>query len=347
LAPHDHTHDLASLGWDDHFRTAFIPYDGTHIPGRVARVDRGAVGVMTADATVRAAYEHDTDITVGDWVGVALDSSRVDVVLQRRTAFVRGTVDRTSRGQVLAANIDTVFVTVPVTNATKLGLVERFVALGWESGATPVVLITKCDLVDDPETIRTEVAATTPGADVHAVSAHTGDGVELLLAYAAPGRTVAFLGQSGVGKSTLVNALTGDDVMETQRIRGDGKGRHTTTHRELVPVPGGGVLIDTPGLRGLELHDADDGLERTFADVEELATRCRFNDCGHRTEPGCAVLAAVSSGAITQRRLDSWRKLRREAAWIAARTDARLRAERTRQWKVIHMDARRARKARP
>jgi ribosome biogenesis GTPase len=234
-----------------------------------------------------------------------------------------------------------------VTSARKLGLVERFVALGWESGAAPVVLLTKCDLVDDAEILRSEVAASTPGADVHAVSAHTGDGIELLCAYAAPGRTVAFLGQSGVGKSTLVNALTGEEAMATRQIRGDGKGRHTTTHRELVRVPGGGVLIDTPGLRGIQLYDADDGLDRAFADVEELGRTCRFNDCGHRTEPGCAVLAAVSGGELTQRRLDSWRKLRREAAWLAARTDARLRAERTREWKVIHMGARRARNARP
>jgi ribosome biogenesis GTPase len=248
---------------------------------------------------------------------------------------------------VLAANIDSVFVTVPITNATRLGLVDRFVTLVWESGATPVVLLTKSDLVDDPERIRGVVADQSPGADVHTVSALNGDGLDRLDAYAAPGRTVAFLGQSGVGKSTLVNALAGEETMVTAAIRGDGKGRHTTTHRELIPIEGGGVLIDTPGLRGVALHDVDDGLERTFADVEELTTACRFNDCEHRTEPGCAVLAAVSTGALTQRRLDSWRKLRREAAWMARRTDVRLRQEHARQWKLIHLESRRARRNHP
>ena len=337
-------YDLASLGWDAGHADNFTEYADTCVPARISRVDRGAVDVLTGNEVLRATVRHDLDVTVGDWVAVGADPSRVVAVLPRRSAFVRGNVSGTSRPQSLAANIDTVFVTVPMTKVSRVGLIERFVALGWESGATPVVVLTKSDLVDDPELVRAQTATVTPGADVHAVSVVTGEGLDLLDAYAARGHTVALLGQSGVGKSSLVNALTGADVMETGAIRDDGKGRHTTTHRELIPVPDGGVLIDTPGLRGLALVDADEGIDKAYADVEDLAARCRFNDCAHDSEPGCAVLAAVGDGSLARRRLDGWRKLRREAEWMAARTDARLRAERARRWKLVHLEARRARR---
>jgi ribosome biogenesis GTPase / thiamine phosphate phosphatase len=231
-----------------------------------------------------------------------------------------------------------------------LARIERLVALAWESGATPVVLITKADLADDLETLLADVSAAAPGVDVHAVSAVTGAGVAAARSYLVAGvgraaRTAVVLGASGAGKSTLVNALAAAEVMRTQQIRAsDGRGRHTTTHRELIALPGGGLVIDTPGLRRIGLFDAGDGLSRAFADIEGLAAECRFADCSHRQEPGCAVLAAIESGDLPERRLASWHKLRREAEWIASRTDARLRSERSRRWRQIHRAQRRARR---
>ena len=338
--------DLASLGWDDDFALAFAPYAETHEPGRVARVDRGAVTALTASGPCRAAIDPDLSPTVGDWVALADEPPCVDVVLPRRTAIARGSATGTSTLHVLAANVDTVFVALPLTKS-KLGLVERLVTLVWESGATPVVLLTKADLSPDPSAVITETTAAAPGVDVHPVSAITGDGLEELSAYVGFGRTIAVVGQSGVGKSTLVNRLVGAEVLSTGAIREDGKGRHTTTHRELVPLPTGGMLIDTPGLRGVALVDAEDGLAQTFADVEDLTDNCYFSDCAHASEPGCAVLAAVSGGSLAQRRYDSWCKLRREAAWMASRTDARLAAEQRRKWKAISKSQRAGYRLRP
>jgi ribosome biogenesis GTPase len=339
------SNDLASLGWDEHFATQFTAYADSHLPGRISRVDRGALDVMTAFGPLRVDIDTDEQPAIGDWVAI-LDDCATDV-LARKSTFVRGTASGTSHAQVIAANVDTVFITVPLSNAPKLGLVERYVSLVWESGATPVVLLTKADLVTDIETPLAEASGAAPGVDVFAVSVVTGAGIDDVAGHVAPGRTVAFVGPSGAGKSSLVNELMGSVVMLTQDIRGDGKGRHTTSHRELVVLPAGGVLIDTPGLRGVALYDVDAGLDQTFADVEDLVDHCKFTDCRHDSEPGCAVLAAVGAGSITQRRLDSWRKLRREAAWIASRTDARLRAERKREWQKLYREIRHSGRARP
>jgi len=354
--------DLRSLGWTDSL-AADLPA-GT-VPARVARVDRGAAEVITADgprrarfgARVRRAAADDPVALpcVGDWVAVAPlpDSDeagdlRLEEVLPRRTAIVRGGVARPSRGglsgdstgQVLAANVDVVFVAEPARHGpdpANLGRVERLLALAWESGGTPVVLITKADLAGDalPGLLR-EVAETAPGVAVHAVAAQAGEGVAEVRDHLAGSRTAVLLGPSGAGKSTLVNALAGAEVMPTQQVRArDGRGRHTTAHRELIPLPGGGLIIDTPGIRRVGLYEMGDGVDRVFADVDELALGCRFSDCAHETEPGCAVLAAIESGELPERRLESWRKLRREAEWMARRTDARLRGEQARRWKVI------------
>jgi ribosome biogenesis GTPase len=338
--------DLTSLGWDDYFARSFTPYAETHTPGRVARVDRGAVTALTATGPVRAAVDPDQQPTVGDWVALADEPPSVDALLPRRSAITRGSAAGTSTTQVLAANVDVVFVALTLTTP-KLGLVERLVTLVWESGATPVVLLTKADLAPGSDTVVADVAASVPGVDVHPISSLTGDGIGAIASYIGTTRTIAVLGQSGVGKSTLVNRLVGADVLSTGAIRDDGKGRHTTTHRELVPLPTGGVLIDTPGLRGVALTDAAGGLERTFADVEQLTEQCYFTDCAHQTEPGCAVLAALSDGSLAQRRFDSWHKLRREAHWMATRTDARLAAEQRRKWKVVHKEVRRSGRIRP
>ncbi len=338
---------LASLGWDESWSLTFAPY-GDLIPGRMARVDRGRGLVLTEDGEIHASWQGDLPCA-GDWVALrALPGGghEVAAILPRRTALVRGGVGRESRGglsgdsqsQVLAANADVVFVVEPASPDTNLGRVERLLALAWQSGALPCVIITKADLAAALPALLESVTQAAPGVDVHAVSAFTGEGLEPVRALASG--TSVLVGPSGAGKSTLVNALAGADVMRTQDIRAsDGRGRHTTTHRELIVMPGG-LLIDTPGVRRVGLYDADEGLAQAFSDIETLSAECRFSDCAHDAEPGCAVLAAVETGDLPERRLTGWRKLRREAAWIASRTDARLRAERKRQWKITHTEMR-------
>ena len=299
--------------------------------------------MLTADGEARAPYsgalkraaaEDPVNLPcVGDWVAIDTGPQpEVRTVLPRRTSIVRaGVTPGVSHGQVLAANIDLVYIAEPAVPSIDLGRIERLLALAWESGAVPVVVITKADLA---EVDLAAIAAAAPGADVLLVSSVTGAGLDAVRM--APGQTAVVLGRSGAGKSTLVNALAGNEVMATQDIRAaDGRGRHTTVHRELLLLPDGGMIIDTPGLRSVGLYDAAEGLAQVFTDIEELATQCRFVDCAHDTEPGCAVTEAVASGELPERRLASWRKLQREAAWMASRTDARLRAEQTRHWKVM------------
>jgi ribosome biogenesis GTPase / thiamine phosphate phosphatase len=270
-------------------------------------------------------------------------SFTVEAVLPRRTAFVRaGVAKGVALGQVLAANVDIAVIAEGLWPEPDFGRIERLLALAWESGAQPVVVLTKADLAVDADQLRGDVAATAPGVDVYAISATTGDGMAALAPYVGHGRTIALLGRSGAGKSTLVNALAGTDVMATRAARSDHKGRHTTVHRELVRLPSGGMVIDTPGLRSIGLWDTEAGLDLVFADIDELAQSCRFGDCGHESEPDCAVLAAIEDGTLPVRRLESWRKLQREAAWMAARSDARLRQQRVAAWKRIHRDIRRS-----
>ncbi|MGW3341664.1 ribosome small subunit-dependent GTPase A [Nonomuraea rubra] len=306
------------------------------------RAERGLCDVAAEDGFVRAvvppaAGDRLTPCT-GDWVAVrpatAAGSGTVVEVLERRTAVVRSSSSRTSRGQVLAANVDTVAVAVSLADPVKPGRVERMLALAWESGATPVVVLTKADRCADAQRATDEVAEVAPGVEVLVTSAATGEGMDVLVAVLSG--TIVLLGPSGAGKSTLGNRLLGEDLLATGAVRdGDGKGRHTTAWRELLPLPHGGVLLDTPGLRGVGLHDADQGLDRAFAEIVELAEDCRFSDCAHATEPGCAVLAAVEDGHLTQRRLDSYHRLQRENAHAVSRTDARLRAELERPKKEI------------
>lgn len=356
------SHPLQPYGWDADWEAEFVPFaERGLLPGRVVRVDRGLCDVVTPAGTVRA----DTEFVVprdpmkvvctGDWVAVDPEGSSpryVRTLLPRRTAFVRSTSSKRSEGQVLATNIDHVVICVSLAAELDLGRIERFLALAmsgsggeaplhtsalsWQSSAQPLVVLTKADLVPDATTLSylvQDVEITAPGVQVLSVSAATGDGVDVLAAIVSGGTSV-LLGQSGAGKSTLANALLGEDVMDVQATRDqDGKGRHTTTTRNLLALPGGGVLIDTPGLRGVGLWDAETGVGQVFAEIEELAGQCRFHDCAHTAEPGCVVLAAVESGELSKRRLDSYRKLMRENQWIVAKTDARLRAELRRDWK--------------
>ncbi|MER5932995.1 ribosome small subunit-dependent GTPase A [Streptomyces sp. NPDC002054] len=343
-----HAHALAPYGWDEAWAEEFAPHAALGLlPGRVVRVDRGQCDVMTADGIVRAdtafVTPHDPMrvVCTGDWVAVdpagAGDPRYVRTYLPRRTSFVRSTSSKRSDGQILAANVDHAIVAVSLAVELDLGRIERFLALAWESGAQPLVVLTKADLVPDPVSLSylvQDVETTAPGVQVLTVSSKTGAGIDVLAAVVSGGTSV-LLGISGAGKSTLANALLGEDAMEVQEIRDvDGKGRHTTTTRNLLALPGGGVLIDTPGLRGVGLYDAETGVGQVFSEIEELAGQCRFHDCAHESEPGCAVREAVDRGEVPERRLDSYRKLVRENRWIVAKTDARLRAEIRRDWRL-------------
>jgi ribosome biogenesis GTPase len=335
--PHDSV--LAGLGWDATWEQLALATDAPAgaLPGRVARIDRGRVDVLTEHGRVHAPPR--VACAVGDWVLV--DGDVVLSVLPRRTALTRAAVSGRSEAQVLATNVDTVLVAVPLTAGLRPGRVERLVALAWESGAAPVVVLTKIDQDDGSSLVDalTELSVTAPGVDVVPVSAVTGDGLGEVAA--ATGGTTVLVGPSGAGKSTLANALLGGEAMAVGEVRPvDGKGRHTTTHRELVPLPGGGVLIDTPGLRAVGVRAAAEGIDRAFADVVDLADACRFADCAHDTEPGCAVAAAVDAGTLPVRRLEAYRKLVREDEWAAARTDARLAARRRERWKQVTRDQR-------
>ncbi|MET7285539.1 ribosome small subunit-dependent GTPase A [Streptomyces sp. NPDC005573] len=371
---------MAPYGWDADWEAEFAPYaERRLLPGRVVRVDRGQCDVVTADGVVRA----DTEFVVprdpmkvvctGDWVAVdpaGGDPRYVRTLLPRRSAFVRSTSSKRSDGQVLATNVDHVVVCVSLAAELDLGRIERFLALAMscstgdallhgpgdsrESAPQPVVVLTKADLVSAPATLAhlvQDVEASAPGVPVLPVSALHGDGLDVLLALTGSGTTV-LLGQSGAGKSTLANTLAGEDIMDVRAARDvDGKGRHTTTTRNLLVLPAGGVLIDTPGLRGVGLYDAGSGVGQVFTEIEELAERCRFQDCAHDSEPGCAVRSAVEDGELAVRRLESYRKLIRENQWIVAKTDARVRAEIRRDWKRkgaegrAAMEAKRGRRA--
>ncbi|MGW2614959.1 ribosome small subunit-dependent GTPase A [Streptomyces sp. NPDC001500] len=346
---------LAAYGWDEDWESAFTPFSAQDLlPGRVVRVDRGLCDVVTATGVVRA----DTEFVVprdpmkvvctGDWVAVdpaGSDPRYVRTLLPRRTAFVRSTSSKRSEGQILAANVDHAVVAMSLAVELDLGRVERFLALAWESGARPVVVLTKADLVPDPVTLShlvEDVVASAPGVPVLTVCARDGEGVEELAALIGQGTSV-LLGASGAGKSTLANALVGEDVMDVRATRDmDGKGRHTTTTRNLLPLPGGGVLIDTPGLRGVGLYDAGGGVGQVFSEIEEFARDCRFHDCAHDAEPGCAVRAAVDDGQLPPRRLESYRKLVRENQWIVAKSDARMRAGVRQDWKRRQAEGRAA-----
>jgi ribosome biogenesis GTPase len=317
--------------------------DGTR-PARVVRVDRTAYDVLTADGPARVgALPPPAEATVGDWLALAGDGT-CDL-LPRTSLLVRGAASGVSRNQLLAANVDVALVVAGLSGAVPVRRIERLLTLAWESGATPVVVLTKADLHPDPDQAVEDLLPHAPGVPVVLTSAALGD-VAALAPYARPGTTLVLLGASGAGKSTVVNALAGGEVMATGDVRHvDGKGRHTTTHRELVVLPSGAVVIDTPGLRGVALAGSEEGLSRAFSDVEELAAACRFAGCAHVGEPGCAVQASIDAGDLSAARMESWHKLQRELAFQARRTDMRLRAEEKQKWKAIHK-AQRARGAR-
>ena len=334
---------LVQLGWNDELANQFEEHALAGLqPGRVAVQHRGAWEVATedGDATVeitgrlRHAAEPGELPVVGDWVG--LRENQIDAVLPRRSKFSRKTPFTEVSEQVLVANVDVAFLVMGLDERDfSVRRLERYLTTAWEGGATPVIVLNKADLADDLDAQVAQTEAVGFGVPVHVVTAVAGEGIDVLLPYLTGAKTGVLLGSSGVGKSTLINALLGESRLATGELREDGRGRHTTSHRELLLLPGGGVLIDTPGLRELQLWETDEGLEKAFADVAELVNQCRFSDCAHDTEPGCAIREALADGSLPAERWESYVKLQRELAHLERKFDPRLRSEERKKWAAI------------
>jgi ribosome biogenesis GTPase len=320
---------LFDLGWSESLAES-LPDDST--PARVSRVDRGGATVLDGSGgqqlvSIAGRVLRDGDqVAVGDWVAVE-HGERIAAILPRSTVLRRADVGGAAEEQVVAANVNVIFVVASLDGQLRGSRLERYLAFAWGSGAEPVVVLSKADRCPDLAEALQVAGEVAVGIPIHAVSAFDPETVEELRPHVGSGRTAALIGPSGVGKSTIVNLLAGREVEETGAIRSDGKGRHTTTWRELIALPGGGVLLDTPGLRGLSLWDSAEGIGHTFADIQALISECRFADCAHTTEPGCAVLLAIEEGRLPSDRFVRYRKMQREQARLDARRDGRARAE--------------------
>jgi ribosome biogenesis GTPase len=353
------------LGWDAGWDAAFEPFAaGGGRPARVVAVHK-ETAIVRGDAggdrpaSVTGRFRHEalaaSDFpAVGDWVALEPaaasaspdDPAVIAAVLPRRTAFVRSAADASRRTagnladeQVIASNVDIAFLVAGLDGDFNLRRLERYLAVAWSSGVTPVIVLNKADIARDLEERLVAVSAVAPGVPVVVLSALTGDHVADLGAYLVDGQTSVVLGSSGVGKSTLLNTLLGEQRQATADVRDDdSRGRHTTTHRELFALPGGALLIDTPGIRSLEVAGADEGVDTAFDDITELATQCRFSDCRHGSEPGCAIRRAIDDGTLDEGRLDGFRKLERELAFAERREDPRARAAEAKRWRQIHKD---------
>jgi ribosome biogenesis GTPase len=344
--------DLQDLGWDSSWAEEFEPHAVDNlIPARVAVRHHGPCELLTELGPlggIPSGRLTDAELpAVGDWTAVhPLAGERkavIEAVLPRRSAFTRKEAWRRTAEQVVAANVDTVFLMSSLDADLNPRRLERYLVAAWESGAAPAIVLTKVDLAPDHAEALLAVEAVAFGVPVHTLSGVTGEGLDEVAPYLGRGRTVALLGSSGVGKSTLVNRLAGREVLPTRAVRADGRGRHTTTHRELVLLPGGGLLLDTPGMRELQLWAGEESLEGTFEDITALAAHCRFADCAHDREPGCAIKAAIAEGSLPAERWESYRKLQRELRALEIRRDKALQAEQRRRWRARQRSLRKSR----
>jgi len=346
---------LRDYGWNDSFAEALARLGRPGLqPARVLLASAGSYRLITADGERRAgvagrlrrAAAGDGMPAVGDWVAalpVDAADARIEHVLPRGSKLSRKVPGRRSVEQVVAANVDTAFAVMGLDGDFSLRRVERLLTVVWHSGAQPVVLLNKLDLRSDPQAARDEVLRVAPGVPVLLLSCLDGAGVDAVRDLLAPRRTAVLVGSSGVGKSTLINRLLGSPIQRTRDVRrGDDRGRHTTTHRELFRLPGGGLLIDNPGLREVQPWSAERGLSLAFDDVERLAADCRFRDCRHESEVGCAVLAAVDEGTLSRSRLRSYRDLRKEQRYLELRRNEQAQRVEKRKWRAIHREMRRS-----
>jgi ribosome biogenesis GTPase len=336
--------DLDSIGWNDFFQSQrdVLSEHGLS-PARVAVAHRdryellGPHGHRWAELAGRLRHQaqHAVELpTVGDWVGTR-EGRTIVHLFERRSTILRSPAGKRIEPQLLAANIDTIFVVTSFDLDFNPRRIERYVATVWESGAEAVIVLNKSDLCRDTTPFLDRLGPSVRGLPVVIVSALEDRGVDRLREHIGAGRTAAMLGSSGVGKSALTNRLLGREVQTTGSLRSDGRGRHTTTRRELMLLPGGGLLIDTPGIRELKLWSDGEGVEAAFGDIERAAGDCRFSNCTHQHEPGCAVQAALQAGSLSRERLDNYRKLEREQAWLARRADPVLMRNSKQRWKAI------------